>query len=73
METTEQVWRHKTSGELFIVLIDETGGVVQAVQPYSMDDLNLCLTDGWNDDPELAEAINEDQDQYDLAVLYDEA
>lgn len=69
-----QYWRHRNSGEVYVVSTDKAGCVVDAAGPLpqrevTQDNLDEALGWGYDGDPELAEDIDQTQDDYLLVEL----
>lgn len=72
MEGTHQYWMHTPSGEVYAVAISDNGTVVQACGPLHHSDVRAALiaSFAYNDEPDLAEWINQHQEEF---VLFDGA
>ena len=61
--TRRDIWRHLTSGERYVVDVDESGRVLKAAGPLAYSDIPQALQD-FDSDAELVDDLNESTDQY---------
>lgn len=59
-----QIWQHSKSGERYVVTVDEAGMVIEAAGPLHHSEIADVLYHGFNDDPEVAEGLNAEPDDY---------
>ena len=62
---TVQIWRHKTSGDQYVVEVDDTGKVVKASSELHYTEVEKAREVGVvNPEPEQAEWMNENAEDF---------
>lgn len=63
-----QIWQHKTSGEKYVVEVDEQGKVTACYGPLHYTEVEQARTDGVvNPEPEDVDWMNEHSEDFVLA------
>lgn len=62
-----QLWRHRKSGDLYVIRLggDNEPVVVDATGPLHHSEVDTALRGDFDSDPELADWINENGDDFD--------
>jgi len=64
---TTQIWQHTTSGESYLVAVDEAGEIREAVGPLPREDAEYAINEGsgwFNSEPDDVEWITANADQF---------
>jgi|GraSoiStandDraft_9_1057307.scaffolds.fasta_scaffold2246248_1 hypothetical protein len=68
-----ELWQHRTSGEVYVVRLDEHGRVVAAAGPLQPEEHQAPLAEDFEGQPGLAEDIDRARDEYALHACTDHA